>query len=74
MLRGFYAGIIKYSVIGGLVAFVLMCAIIMSDYFFNYSIADVKYLKETYPDIPALETIPKVQARGRKEAMTNEKQ
>ena len=75
MLRGFHAGVIKYSAIGVVIAFALMCAIvIMTDFFFNDSITDVKYLKETYPDIPALETIPKAQARDRKEAKTNEKQ
>ena len=46
----------------------------MTDFFFNDSITDVKYLKETYSDIPVLGTIPKAQARDRKEAKTNEKQ
>ena len=46
----------------------------MIDFFFNDSINDVKYLKETYPDIPVLGNIPKAQARDRKEVKTNEKE
>lgn len=66
-------GVVKNSAIGGMLAFVLMCAIVlMTDYFFNDSITDVKYLKETYPDIPVLGNIPKAQAKDRKEAKTNE--
>ena len=68
-------GVVKNSAIGGLIAFVLMCAlVIMIDFFFNDSINDVKYLKETYPDIPVLGNIPKAQARDRKEVKTNEKE
>lgn len=68
-------GVVKNSAIGGLIAFVLMCAIIiMSDYFFNDSITDVKYLEETFPDIPVLGNIPKTQPRDRKELKTDEKE
>ena len=70
-------GVIKNSAIGGMLAFVLMCMlVIMVDYFFNDSIGDVKYLNDTYPDIPVLGNVPKAQpqARDRKEAKTNEKQ
>lgn len=68
-------GVIKNSAIGGLIAFVLMCVlVIMIDFFLNDSISDVKYLKETYPDIPVLGNIPKTQPSERKEARTNEKE
>lgn len=68
-------GVLKNSVIGAMLAFVIMCfIIIMSDYFLNDSIADAKYLEETFPDIPVLGNIPKAQARDRKEAKTDEKE
>ena len=46
----------------------------MNDYFLNDSISDVKYLEETFPDIPVLGNIPKAQARDRKEANSDEKE
>ena len=60
-------GVLKNSAIGAMLAFVIMCfIIIMNDYFLNDSISDVKYLEETFPDIPVLGNIPKAQARDRK--------
>ena len=68
-------GVLKNSAMGAMLAFVIMCfIIIMSDYFLNDSIADAKYLEETFPDIPVLGNIPKAQARDRKEAKTDEKE
>ena len=68
-------GVIKNSAIGAMLAFVIMCfIIIMNDYFLNDSISDVKYLEETFPDIPVLGNIPKAQARDRKEANSDEKE
>lgn len=68
-------GVIKNSAIGGLIAFVLMCFIvIMVDFFLNDSINDVKYLEEAFSDIPVLGKVPKTQPRDRKEAKTDEKQ
>ena len=68
-------GVLKNSAIGAMLAFVIMCfIIIMNDYFLNDSISDVKYLEETFPDIPVLGNIPKAQARDRKEANSDEKE
>ena len=68
-------GVLKNSAIGAMLAFVIMCfIIIMNDYFLNDSISDVKYLEETFPDIPVLGNIPKAQARDRKEAKSDEKE
>ena len=68
-------GVLKNSAIGAMLAFVIMCfVIIMNDYFLNDSISDVKYLEETFPDIPVLGNIPKAQARDRKEAKSDEKE
>ena len=68
-------GVLKNSAIGAMLAFVIMCfIIIMNDYFLNDSISDVKYLEETFPDIPVLGNVPKAQARDRKEAKSDEKQ
>ena len=68
-------GVLKKSAIGAMLAFVIMCfIIIMNDYFLNDSISDVKYLEETFPDIPVLGNIPKAQARDRKEAKSDEKE
>ena len=68
-------GVLKNSAIGAMLAFVIMCfVIIMNDYFLNDSISDVKYLEETFPDIPVLGNIPKAQARDRKEANSDEKE
>ena len=68
-------GVLKNSAIGAMLAFVIMCfIIIMNDYFPNDSISDVKYLEETFPDIPVLGNIPKAQARDRKEAKSDEKE
>lgn len=68
-------GVIKNSAIGAMLAFVIVCfVIIMNDYFLNDSISDVKYLEETFPDIPVLGNVPKAQARDRKEAKSDEKQ
>lgn len=68
-------GVIKNSAIGAMLAFVIMCfIIIMNDYFLNDSISDVKYLEETFPEIPVLGNIPKAQARDRKEAKSDEKE
>ena len=68
-------GVLKNSAIGAMLAFVIMCfIIIMNDYFLNDSISDVKYLEETFPDIPVLGNIPRAQARDRKEANSDEKE
>ena len=68
-------GVLKNSAIGAMLAFVIMCfIIIMNDYFLNDSISDVKYLEETFPDIPVLGNIPRAQARDRKEAKSDEKE
>ena len=68
-------GVLKNSAIGAMLAFVIMCfIIIMNDYFLNDSISDVKYLEETFPDIPVLGNIPRAQARDRKEATSDEKE
>ena len=68
-------GVLKNSAIGAMLAFVIMCfIIIMNDYFLNDSISDVKYLEETFPDIPVLGNIPKAQARDRKEAKSDDKE
>lgn len=68
-------GVIKNSAIGSVIAFVLICAIVLlTDFFFNDSITDVKYLKEAYPDIPVLGNIPKAQPKDRKEIKANEKE
>ncbi|MGN1406656.1 MAG: YveK family protein [Erysipelotrichaceae bacterium] len=68
-------GVLKNSAIGAMLAFVIMCfIIIMNDYFLNDSISDVKYLEETFPEIPVLGNIPKAQARDRKEAKSDEKE
>lgn len=68
-------GVLKNSAMGAMLAFVIMCfIIIMSDYFLNDSIADAKYLEETFPEIPVLGNIPKAQAIDRKETKTDEKE
>ena len=68
-------GVLKNSAIGAMLAFVIMCFIIIMNYYFlNDSISDVKYLEETFPDIPVLGNIPRAQARDRKEANSDEKE
>ena len=68
-------GVLKNSAIGAMMAFVVMCAIIIiSDYFLNDSIKDIKYLEEAFPDIPVLGNIPKAQAKDRKEVKADEKE
>lgn len=66
-------GVVKKTMTGAMVAFALVCfAIIMNDYFLNDSINDIKYLEETFPDIPVLGNVPRAQSIERKEAKSDE--
>lgn len=68
-------GVLKNTMKGAMIAFVIMCGVvIVMDYFLNDSIGDMKYLVETFPDIPILGTVPKAQSKERKEVKEDEKE